>query len=249
MDVLTFRRTIFLKFILSILMASTSSDTFAQYSIDSISLEGDITKWYDQQLGLQHTVLQHGELASISRKSPNSHAYFEQSSWVSTNITYCDQTFSDIPALYDIENDKLIITNNLGTSFAAFPLELRKDLVDRFEMEGARFIYVNEAVSWHQKGFFKAVYEGESIDLLSKVFKRLEFKYGILTYKQTEHYFLRKEGQYHRLKRLSGLLKLFPEHKRDIRQYRKELSLRRIDDPANEGKLALLIKYCENLKK
>ena len=36
---------------------------------------------------------------------------------------------------------------------------------------------------------------------------------------------------------------MFPEHKREIRQYKKRLSLRKIDNPANEEKLALLVGY------
>lgn len=249
MEFLVSQGTSYLKYILSLLGALTISNASAQYQIDSLSLQGDITGWYDQRLGLQNTVLQHGELATIVRKSPNSHAFFQQSTWIKTNITYSGQTFRNILAVYDIENDKLIISNNLGASFNGVPLELRKELVERFQMGDNRFIYVEDAVSWHEKGFFKAVYEGDSIDLLSKVFKRLEFKYSRLTYKEAQQYFLKKDGRYHRLRRLSGLLKLFPEHKREIRQYKKELSLRRIDNPKNEGKLALLVGYCENLDK
>ena len=247
MNLLVFQRNSCLKLMMSVLLTVVGSDVFAQYNSESISLEGDMTQWYDQQIGWQNTVLQHGELAALTRKSPNSHAYYKQSTWVQAKISYCNQSFSGVPALYDIENDRLIIKNNMGTSFAAFPLELRKEQVQYFEIEESRFVYVNEPVSWHQGGFFKAVYEGDSIALLSKIYKRLELKYGILTYQQTHQYFIKKEGVYHRLKRFSGLLRLFPEYKRDIRQYKKELSLRRISNPSNEDKLALLIAYCENL--
>lgn len=250
MEFLVFQGTNTWKYILSMLLGVLATSTVcAQYQIDSLSLKGDLTGWYDQQVGLHQTVLQHGELATIVRKSPNSHAYFQQSTWIKTSITYSNQTFRNVPALYDIENDKLIISNNLKAPFTAVPLELRKELVERFEMGDNHFVYVDEPVSWHQKGFFKAVYEGDSIDLLSKVFKRLELKYSRLTYKEAQQYFLKKGGRYYRLRRLSGLLKLFPEHKREIRQYKKELSLRRIDNPANEGKLALLVGYCDNLDK
>lgn len=237
------------KFILSLLWALSISNAFAQYQIDSLSLQGDITGWYDRQLGLQYTVLQHGELATIARKSPNSHAFYKKGTWINTDITYANQTFRNVPALYDIENDKLIIANNLSGPFKPVPLELRKELVEQFEMGGNRFVYVDDAVSWHQKGFFKAVYEGDSIELLSKIFKRLELKYGRLTYQESQQYFLKKDGRYHRLRKFSGLLRLFPAYRREIRQYKKALSLRRINNPANEQKLALLISYCENLSR
>lgn len=236
------------KSILYVVLSFVSNNAFSQYTLDNALLKEDATAWYDQQVGLQHTLLQHGELATLTRKSSNSHAYYDKSTWTNTQITYGSQTFHNIPALYDIEEDALIITNNLGPSYAAFPLKLRKELVERFEMGDAHFIYIPESVGWHSGGFYKALYEGKTISLLSKVFKRLELKYGVLIYKESQHYFVKKDGEYYRLKRLSALLRLYPEHKKEIRQHKRALSLGKVDKSANEDKLARLVEYCENLK-
>ena len=234
--------------ILLIAFSLIAKNANAQYATDNISLEGDVVSWYDQQISLQHTLLQHGELAALTRKSPNSHAYYGKSSWADTRITYRNQTFYNVSALYDLEEDALIIINNLGPAFTAYPLKLQREHIQSFEIEGSRFVYVKDQVSWHKNGFFKAVYEGENLSLLSKVFKRLDLRHRVLTYNESQHYFLKKDGQYHRLKRLSALLRLYPEHKKEIRQYKRALSLGKIDKPANEEKLARLIEYCENLK-
>lgn len=236
------------KSFLFLILLLTSNGAFAQYPITDDLLKGNVTAWYDQQIGLQHTLLQHGELAVLTRKSPNSHAYYGKSAWVDMHIIYRNQTFYNVPTLYDIEEDALIIVNNLGPSFSAYPIKLQKEHVERFEIGDDTFVYIDEQVSWHAKGFFKAIYEGEEVSLLSKVFKRLDLKYKVLTYKENNHYFLKKGGQYYRLKRLSGLLKLYPDHKKEIRQYKRELALGKIDKPANEEKLSRLIEFCENLK-
>lgn len=236
------------KSFLFLILLLTSKGAFAQYPITDDLLKSNVTAWYDQQIGLQHTLLQHGELAVLTRKSPNSHAYYGKSVWVDMHITYRNMTFYNVPTLYDIEEDALIIVNNLGPSFSAYPIKLQKEHVERFEIGDDTFVYIDEQVSWHAKGFFKAIYEGEEVALLSKVFKRLDLKYKVLTYKENNHYFLRKDGQYYRLKRLSGLLKLYPDHKKEIRQYKRELALGKIDKPANEAKLSRLIEFCENLK-
>lgn len=236
------------KLSLTIVLSLIAKSTLAQYPIADDLLKGNVTAWYDQQIGLQHTLLQHGELATLTRKSPNSHAYYGNSAWVDMDIIYRNQTFYNVPALYDIEEDALIIVNNLGPSFNPYPIKLQKEHVGRFELGDDTFVYIDEQVSWYAKGFFKAVYEGEEILLLSKVFKRLDLKHKVLTYRENNHYFLKRDGQFYRLKRLSGLLKLYPEHKKEIRQYKRELALGKIDKPANEDKLSRLIEFCENLK-
>lgn len=233
---------------LAVILSLIAKSTFAQYPIDNILLEGDGTSWYDHQIGLQHTLLQHGELAVLTRKSPNSHAYYGKSAWTDMHITYRNQAFYNVSALYNIEEDALIIVNNLGPSFTAYPIKLQKEHVERFEIGDDSFVYIDEQVSWHAKGFYKAIYEGEEVSLLSKVFKRLDLKHRVLTYKENNHYFLKRDGQFYRLKRLSGLLKLYPEYKKEIRQYKRELSLGKVDKPANEDKLSRLVEFCENLK-
>lgn len=59
-----------------------SKGAFAQYPIADDLLKSNVTAWYDQQIGLQHTLLQHGELVALTRKSPNSYAYYGKSAWV-----------------------------------------------------------------------------------------------------------------------------------------------------------------------
>ncbi len=239
----------FIKIVVSLALSLICHCASAQYALDSLFSMDNAEEWYDQQVGLQNTVLQHGELELQSRKSRTSHAYFEAETWRDIRISYCHQTFENIPALYNIEEDVLIVKNNLGPSFATFPIKLRKELVSCFEIGSARFEYIDEPVGWHEKGFFKVSYRGDSLLLLDKVFKRIQVHEGSLRYTQDHHYFLKKEGHYHRLKRLSTLIKLFPEHKKEIRQYKRRLSLRKLDNPANEEKLARLIRYCDSLSK
>ena len=131
---------IYFKCIVVVWLVLAALGSFAQYNIDSVSLKGDFRAWYDQQVGLENTVLQHGELATIGRKSPNSHAYYESSTWLSANVVYCNQMFRDISVLYNIEDDVLFISNNLAPTFTASPLKLRKELVSQFEIGHARFV-------------------------------------------------------------------------------------------------------------
>ena len=236
-----------MKFTLFAVLSMTSQVVLSQYPIDSVSQQGDLTKWYDKHIGLENTILHHAEVAKLSRKSPNSHAYYNDNSWVKADITYCSQKFRNISALYNIEDDVLIISNELSPTYTAFPMKLQKELVSSFQIGDSHFEFIREPVSWHENSFYKVAFRGESITLLSKVFKRPELKDGIFTYIQFHHYFLKKDGKYYRLKRLSHLLKLFPDHKKEIRQYKKQLALRKLDKPSNEKKLVQLISYCESL--
>lgn len=234
-----------LKLVLSITLSLLYMYGLAQHAIDSVLLHNGVTKWYDQQVGLTNTVLQHGELATLTRKSPNSHAYYENSTWRLAIINYRSQTFSDIPSIYNIEEDILVIQNNLGRSSASLPLVLQKELVSFFEIENSHFEYVNETVGQHKKGFYKIAYQGKVIVLLCKVFKMLDVRDGIVSYMQSHHYFVKKDNQYFRIKNLSGLISLFPDHKKEIRQYRKKLIIPKLDNPSYEDELVQLIAYCD----
>lgn len=235
----------YLRAVLPAILLLACKCSLAQYAIDSVSLRDGVTRWYDQQVGLTNTILQHGELATLTRKSPNSHAYYESSTWRSAIINYRSQTFTDIPSIYNIEEDILVIQNNLGRSSASLPLVLQKELVSFFKIENSHFEYVNETVGQHQKGFYKIAYRGKVIVLLCKVFKMLDVRDGIVSYMQSHHYFVKKDNQYFRIKNLSGLISLFPDHKKEIRQYRKNLSIPKLDNPSYEDRLVQLIAYCD----
>ncbi len=226
-----------------------SQQVLAQMMVDSMMVEQTTVDWYDKQVGRHNSILQYGELADLTRKSLNSHPYYGNDKWVLTNLVYYGQTFNNVYALFDIEQDILIVRNNLGTRIEANPIKLRKDGISSFTIGSEKFEQLDDKLSWQHQGFFKVVYKGDSLVLLCKIFKDLEFESRSLTYKDYNHYFLKRENKYYRLKRLSQLLKIYPQFKKEIRQQKKLLKLRKLDNPINENKLGQLIEFCETLNR
>jgi hypothetical protein len=217
----------------------------AQYSIESFSLKGDMKSWYDGQIGLENSVLMNGERIKMTRKSPVSHAYFNQDSWLLMDIEYCGQTFREVSALFNLEEDFVIIKSINGGNY---PIKLTSAQVASFRVGQDHFVWVSEPIGFRAEGFYKLLYGGDDLSLICKVYKKLEIVSGIPTYVLNKEYFLKKEGEYQRIRSFALLKKYFPASKKEINVAKKEFGIKgRFENPNNEYKLGQLMEFCDNL--
>lgn len=222
-----------------------SSVLSAQYSLSGFSLSDDPVSWYDNQVGTENTLLLNGEKVEFTRKSPVSHAYYLEMIWIDMEITYSGQLFRKVPALYNLEEDFLIVKkpNSIAT-----PFKLTRDLVSSFKTGEDHFIFINDTINHRPEGYYKLLYESENMRLLGKVFKQLNIVSGVLTYTQDQEYFLEVANSYHRVVRFGDLKKLFPAYKRELKVRKKELSLKGRYTEGKEARLVQLVKFCDNIK-
>lgn len=222
------------------------SQLHAQYLLGEFSLSKDMEPWYDDQVGLENTLLINGKKFVFTRKSPNSHAFYKQQSWVKMNIKYFGHTFQAIDALYNLEDDLLIIKNPKDE---VTPIQLSTDQVTSFDIEDAHFELIEDQVGYKASGFYQILYRGNHVQLISRISKSLEIVSGRLTYVTNYYPYLKNgDGDYKLVTRFTGVKRMFPTHKQELRRFKKNIGLRgRLDDGEKFVGFVRLMEYCDNL--
>lgn len=220
----------------------------AQFSLEEFSLDGDVMYWYDSILGVENTLLLNGELYAFTRKSPNSHAFYEGQAWQAVDILYFGQSFERVPALYNLEDDQIIIKNPLDITS---PLMLVKSEVAGFDFGEKHFVRIDEEVGFRSGDFYLMAYEGEQVSLLFKLYKKLTIKNGVFTYEMSYDPFVKFQNDYKLVTRFSGIKGMFPQLKKELKRLKKNIGMSsRLDRENQVANLSQLIKYCDQkLKK
>ncbi|MEQ8552573.1 MAG: hypothetical protein RIC53_07960 [Cyclobacteriaceae bacterium] len=217
----------------------------AQYKLGEFTLEGDLYTWYDSAVALENTVLLRGELFTFTRKSPKSHAFYKVKSWRPIDLVYFGQEFHDVPALYDLEEDRLIIKNPLDITA---PIELIKNQVSFFDIGGEHFEYISNKVGYRTKEYYHIIYRGDQLDLLYKIEKKLVINSGVLVYEENYAPLLKVGGTYEEIIRFSELKKLFPAYKKELKLFKKSIGLSgRLDTREKQKLFGRLVEYCDQL--
>lgn len=234
--------------LLALVVFSFSLSVQAQYKVEEFSLGSDVSAWYDSLIGRENTGLQLGEFFEFERKAIGTHPYYQTAKWSKADITYRNQTFTSAHAMYNLEHDVLIVQNGIQPTYNLFPLQLNKEQVSSFSIANAQFKFIAEPVGLNPPGYYKFIFEGSKITLISKLKKDLKISSSEITYDEQIKYYLRFGDDYQHIKTFQSILKHFPEYKKDIRKERKKIGLNRINDPSTEYKLGQLIEYCDQLR-
>lgn len=147
------------------------------------------------------------------------HAYFLTNELQKGNLVYDGLAFKDVPMLYDIYKDELIILHfNNYTKIA-----LLNEKLQTFLLNGHQFVYiVRDSLRVPlATGIYDKLYSG-SITAYAKRSKIVEERVTDHIEREfTEHisYYILKNGTYHTVKTYKGLLNVFKDRSREIRQY------------------------------
>ena len=234
-------------FITALLLSSFFSYSQKAINVDSLNLDGDLQAWYDAQVGPESTSLIIGTRAIPEVKAVVSHPFFRTNIWVDGSMSYRDETFGEIPLMYDLEKDLLYLKVQNSDQAISHPVLLIQNQVEWFRLKDAVFKYVPNSVDLLGEGFFQFLHDGEQIKLIAKRRKYVLVggSKGESEYRNQNWYFIDYNG-YHRIKRKSDLLKLFPEYKKQIRLYARKNHLK-IARPDHDEDFVQVVNYCESL--
>lgn len=142
-------------------------------------------------------------------------AYFASKNWQGGTVQYDGITYTGEQLLYDLVKDKLIIKRP-----DAFPVELRSDKVDWFNMPGHLFVHV-DATSGLRQGFYEQLASGPVV-LLAKRKKEYEERVDqvrlIQKFTEQTTYYAIRNGQAHAIKNLHALLGLMDKRGNPVQQ-------------------------------
>ena len=213
---------------LLLLVLLISFHTKAQYDITSLDLDGNVTEWFDNTIGLVNLPITSGSHYAVYYSSTISHQFFSHNRWLEIEISYSDQVYSDFFGLYDVAADVLLLRHPLQI-FYSQPVNLSQEKVDWFTMNNHFFKYYDKSESPEKKqGFYDELYIGENVQLIAKR-KKIAFpSKGDLTmdFRNYDVYFMKQEGTYNQVSSRRSIIKELWDYKKELRRYIRKNMLR-----------------------
>lgn len=176
-------------------------------------------------------------------------AFFLSDQWRDGDVCIECKVYENVPLLYDIFKDQLV----LRSWNKIYRILLDKQNVRWFTIGKHRFVCIDRNDSTEQgippSGYYEELIRGPVI-LLAKRVKSLRAPASagtVGTFEENDQYYIRKRNEYFRVRTERSLLKIFKNHKRELKQY---LSRNRIDFGINkEATMMGMIKYENQLDK
>ena len=196
--------------------------------------ERDYYNWFDQTIGQDHLGLYNGKQYIDTDKNVlydnEKHAYFKSSDFLKGNLIYDNQTYYNSYMQYNLETDDLVIS--LKSDRADSVIKLIKDKVDKFDIDGHKFIKI-KGFSEKPKGingFHEVLLENTSLRLLKRHEKNRQKKVKQLgrrrhlyyLFMSSNNYGVLMGSDYKRINSKSDIIKLFPDLRKEINNYYHE---------------------------
>lgn len=195
----------------------------------------------------QQSLLYNGKVYQTYGSKVDGYATFQDLGLVNGEVTYNNVRYSNVPLQYDLYIDKVVSVLYDQRSMFSLNSEQVKD----FYIKNHHFVYLNvdssSLASDIKTGFFEVIHDGE-IKIFAKRIKKLQFttnKDVPYYFNPKTSYFLWKDHKYYEFSGESGLLNLFKDKKKELRQ---QLSANKISYKNNpEQAMALMASYYESL--
>jgi hypothetical protein len=183
---------------------------------------------YEKSLGME-SMLYQGTEYFAPKQTSDSHPFLIDD-WVTGDLVYFGESFRQIPMMYDITTNKLIIESGHGTMMA-----LINEKISAFTLHDQHFQLMGETNNLPQPGFYELLYPGRSTVLAlrqKKTIKKIESSQVNLLYSDKTQYFVFSNGTYHLLTGKRQILEIFYDHKSEIRKFIKKKGFSFSKDPA-----------------
>lgn len=160
------------------------------------------------------------------------HQFFGGDNFIVGNVVYEGITYRNVPILYDLVNDELVIEHFDKVS----RINLIKSKVQEFSFGNHTFIKVEAEQSANHSfsKYYEKLYSG-SVTLLADRQKKIteSISGGKITHTtyQVDRYFTYKAGKLHSIKNQGSLLEILEDRKPEIQKYLKSNQLKFKKDP------------------
>lgn len=188
------------------------------------NVEREAYNWFDELTGLKNTDLFNGKEYLEQHVIRNQkHKFLISAEYAPGCVHYEGQPYSDVLMRYNIYDDLLLVKIQNREGEVSF--ELHKSKIDRFELRGHLFVKIrNEGGEKEVQGFHEILLEEPSFSLLKKHRKKqkkfLDRDYTYYEFEWAEpEYVYMAEGEYVQVNSRRSLFAVFPDSRREIRQY------------------------------
>lgn len=167
--------------------------------------------------------LNNGRVYYIYDSRMKEHQFFDNRKWDKGAVIFEGQRFDSVAMMYDIVKDELVIRHINGDAII-----LPSEKVEAFSNYGQLFKWYESGKgidAQMRTGFYNVFYDGPSRLLIrrSKVRQEKIVDRQVITiFPQKDFHYVRKGNQYHFVRTKKSVLKLFPDHKREMRRVLRE---------------------------
>jgi len=246
-----FTKAIILWFV-SIICASNSFGQSAQD--DSTYLKNSLARTVDnfnKSIGQQSRLYSGTEYLPYDRTIKGNALYpLEATTWQSGAVNYDGFTYKDVPIMYDIYKDVVVIL--LYNKFSM--LTLLSDRVHDFSLPDHHFVrVVTDSLSANNSGISTGFYEqlyGGKVEVLAKRIKSIQNSTNVTATIETyflakDEYYIRKGNTYYDVGSQGSVLKVFKDKKSQLQQYIRDNNIKFKKDP--EDAMAKIAAYYDHL--
>jgi hypothetical protein len=163
--------------------------------------------------------------------------------FIKGNVNVDGMIFHDVPMLYDIVKDQLIIQDFQKV----YKINLPADRVQQFFLLGHLFVRLN-ASDQVKTGFYDQLYKGK-VALFAKREKKILEKYSNIQISKVvisqNVYYIKKDGVYYTIKNKSSLFSALKSKKKEVQQYLKANDIKFKREP--ERAMIMAVKYYDQL--
>jgi hypothetical protein len=200
---------------------------------------------YYQTLGEESPLYNGSEYLEYAYTLQEGHPFFLSTNFVNGNVNLDGMIFRDVPMLYDIIKDQLIIQDFQRV----YKINLPADRVQQFFLLGHLFVRLTrDSTDQIKTGFYDRLYNGKT-SLFAKREKKILEKYSNVQISKVvisqNIYYIKKDGIYHAVKNKSSMLAVLKNKKKDVQQYLKTNNIKFKQEP--ERAMIMAVKYYDQL--
>lgn len=200
-----------------------NSNVSAQTGIDSTGLSSAVAN-YNIAIG-QQSHLYNGPEYEFYDPLIKGNAYvFDNKAFTPGTVAYGGAVYRDIPMLYDLNKDLVVVM--LYNHFTKF--SLLSERVPEFWLLNHHFIRIDADSTGKAKlntGFYDQLYSGKKIEIIVKRAKSIQSSTSNNTiesfFSATRDYYVKRGNSYFSFSGKGGLLDIFKDKKKELRQYIK----------------------------
>lgn len=193
----------------------------AYCQFDQDSLQNVFGIWYDSTVGEETNRLMYNSIYLTALRGTTTHQYFDQRVWQKGNVTIAGQRYDEIPMLFDIEKEQLVVKHPDAYRFDGVAIKM--DDLESFTLGKHQFRKLGFASN---DGFFEVLYDGSNFLLVAKKKKRSSSQKVGVEFTETTSYFLVDSNRLVPLKGIKSLKNLYPDFINDIQYVKKEKKIK-----------------------
>jgi len=220
---LTFRQyriTVFLFLITTISISRVWSQN------DNNASSGELISYIEKLYG-QDDLIYQGQLYRNANPLASGNPYFISPDWKNANIYVRERAFFDVPVLYDIFTEKLIIQADYK-EFMKVPVEVSSETIDSFKIDNHVFINMKPETT-NKNIYYEKIYSGHQIYLLhySKYIVANHYSTNSNgSFSETKrNLYIVNNGSWTRCADKNAFIHYFSTEKRSLRKYKNFLSV------------------------